>query len=424
METLAKISPAAGEPARRITRTLQNAPWLDAYILDQERAEFIRTTGLELEATIPGAYASLVRHIQDHRWYRGIEQEREIPWSEAVESWYQDVYLSARVLIEDLDILPHFPNRTETDLYLWIYAYRQHLSDRLNWDVSLETAAENLLGHAQNESVEDLPDHEELEDHRTGAAPMLFADLLVPFGNDEGDLVALDQALVIAERNHGRIHGLHVIPSRDLGDDGLHARLAEEFKRRCDARGIPGRVAMDTGKIAQTISERSGWVDLIVLHLSHPPGGGFTRLNSGIRYLLRRTGRPVLAVPSAPTSLQKLLLAYDGSPLADEALYLATCFRTFWEDTELVVVTSGKGKKSSAGLLARAQKFLDTHEIGATYVRSAATAADAILETAGRYGSDLILMGGFGNPAIIELTLGSTIEGVLQGSEIPVLIRT
>jgi hypothetical protein len=33
-------------------------------------------------------------------------------------------------------------------------------------------------------------------------------------------------------------------------------------------------------------------------------------------------------------------------------------------------------------------------------------------------------MGGFGNPAIIELTLGSTIEGVLQGSEIPVLIRT
>ena len=424
-ETLAKISPAAGEPAKRITRTLQNAPWLDAFILEQERAEFERTTGLELKATIPGAYSRLVRHIQDHRWFLGIEQDREISWSEAVASWHQDDYLSTLVLIDDLDILSYFPNRTATDLYIWIYDHRQHLSESLSWEISLETAAENLVEHARNEPDESLPDREDVRTSRTGSTPLLFVDILVPFGDDEADLVAVDQALVVAVRNHGRIHGLHVISSRDPGDEDLHARLAAEFERRCEAQGISGRVAMDRGKIARTISERAGWVDLIVLHLSHPPAGsGLTRLSSGIRYLLRRTGRPVLAVPNAATGMKNLLLAYDGSPLADEALYLATCFMSFWEDTELVVVTSGKRKKPSANLLARAQDFLDTHQVNATYVRSASPASAAILETAARFNSDLIIMGGYGNPPFLELTLGSTLDEVLQGSEVPVLIRT
>jgi nucleotide-binding universal stress UspA family protein len=425
-ETLAKISPAAGEPARQMTRTLQNAPWLDAYILEQERAEFVRTTGLDLEATIPGAYAHLVRHIQDHRWYRGIDQEREIPWEEAVASWHQDIYLTARLLIDELDIFSYFPNRTETDLYIWIYEHRQRLSEDLDWEISLEAAAENLVGHARYEPDEEgPPDREDVQARRGGSTPLLFVDLLVPFGDDEADLVALDQALVIAQRNHGRIHGLHVVSARDEGNEALHAELTAEFERRIEAAGIPGRVAMDHGKIAQRIAARAGWVDLIVLHLSHPPAGaGLARLGSGIRYLLRRSGRSILAVPNRATGLKKLILAYDGSPLADEALYLATCFMSFWEDTELTVVTAGQRKKPSAKLLSRAQSFLDTHEVNATYVRSASPAAQAILETAGRFGADLIIMGGYGNPTVIELAFGSTIDEVLQGSEVPVLIRT
>jgi nucleotide-binding universal stress UspA family protein len=422
-ETLAKISPAAGEPAKRITQALARAPWLDAYILEQERAEFERTTGLMLQATVPGAYARLVRHIQDHRWFLGIEQDREVSWADAVSSWYENVYLTTRVLIDQLDILSYFPDRTETDLYLWIFEHQAQLSENLDWEIPVEMAAENLLGRARGETDDRPPAADDTQSHRTGA--ILFVDLLVPFGDDEADLAGLDQALVIAERNHGRVHGLHVISTRDPRDDELHARLVLEFEARCARRGIPGRVAMDTGRIAQKIAKRAAWVDLIVLSMNHPPAGGsLTRLTSGLRYLLRRAGRPVLAVPGSVTPLKKLLLAYDGSPLADEALYIATCLMSFWEDSELVVVTSGKRKKPSESLLARAQSFLDTHEVNATYVRSAETASTAILETARRFGSDLIIMGSYGNPAVIELALGSTIEAVLQGSEIPVLIRT
>ncbi|HUF37867.1 MAG TPA: universal stress protein [Anaerolineales bacterium] len=424
-ETLAKISPAAGEPARQITRTLQNAPWLDAFILEQEQAEFQRTTGLDLNATVPGAYAKLVRHIQDHRWILGVEQDREVPWSESIASWYENAYLSARVLIEELDILSHFPNRTETDLYLWIYDHRQQLSEQLSWEISVETAAENLVGHAREETGGGQPSGDASRPMRSDAPQLLFVDILVPFGDDPEDLVALDQALVVAQRNSGRIHGLHVITAHDPGDDDLHESLKTEFERRCESLEIPGRVAMDTGKIARTIAERSGWVDLIVLPLSHPPSGaGLTRFGSGLRYLLHRTGRPVLTVPGKATALQKLLLAYDGSPLADGALYLATGLMSFWEDTELVVVTSGKRKKPSANLLSRAQGFLDSHEIHATYVRSGDPVPDAILGTASRFGSDLIIMGGYGNRSIFELAHGSTIEAVLQGSGIPILIRT
>jgi hypothetical protein len=97
-------------------------------------AEFLRKTHLEdlrpdadVEVTEVGSYHNLLQHIEVHRHYLGIEQQREIPWQEAVASWYDYVYLPVAAAIWASTILDRFPGRTAADLYLWVCRHREDL---------------------------------------------------------------------------------------------------------------------------------------------------------------------------------------------------------------------------------------------------------------------------------------------------------
>lgn len=98
-------------------------------------AEFLRRTHLEdmrpdadVEVTEVGSYHALLQHIEVHRYYLGIEQQREIPWQEAVASWYDHVYLPVAAAIWASTILERFPGRTAADLYLWVCRHREDLA--------------------------------------------------------------------------------------------------------------------------------------------------------------------------------------------------------------------------------------------------------------------------------------------------------
>lgn len=97
-------------------------------------AEFLRQTHLEdlrpdaeVEVTEVGSYYQLLQHIEVHRHYLGIEQQREISWEEAVTSWYDTVYLPVAAAIWASTILDRFPGRTAADLYLWVCRHREDL---------------------------------------------------------------------------------------------------------------------------------------------------------------------------------------------------------------------------------------------------------------------------------------------------------
>ncbi len=83
--------------------------------------------GVRIDLTLPGQYEKLLEHISVHRWYLGIEAQREIPYSAAVASWYDRVYLPTVEAVRSTDALRDFPNRTEADLYLWITEHHWYL---------------------------------------------------------------------------------------------------------------------------------------------------------------------------------------------------------------------------------------------------------------------------------------------------------
>jgi nucleotide-binding universal stress UspA family protein len=216
--------------------------------------------------------------------------------------------------------------------------------------------------------------------------------------------------------------GLHVVGSAAEKKSDRTLALQTEFARQCERLGVSGELAVEVGRVARRISERSRWADLVVLSLAHPPAPQpVAKLSSGLRTLIRRCPTPILAVPGACSPLRRPLLAYDGSPKAREALYVAT-YLAARGGVPLVVVTIVEGQRVTADALSEAGDYLEAHGVEAILVREQGPVAETILRIAEEHASDLMLMGGYGYGPLVEVVLGSSVDQVLRASRQPVLI--
>ncbi|MBN1221329.1 MAG: hypothetical protein JXM69_20565 [Anaerolineae bacterium] len=119
----------------------------------EERAEFLEEThldelrpGHDIEFTEPGSYQLVKEHIEVHRYLKETETKQKIPYSEAVTSWYDTVYVSIVSLIQKRNLLDYFPGRTVGDLYIWFVSRRAILEKRQSamGEVSDEQVIEDL----------------------------------------------------------------------------------------------------------------------------------------------------------------------------------------------------------------------------------------------------------------------------------------
>ncbi len=110
---------------------------VDALIIKAEYANFLAQTRLdetrpdqEIVLTEPGRYRILLEHIEVHRYYLGLQWNREPDLAEAAASWYDTVYLPIIQAIQESAVLKEFPQRTAADLYLWVAYHRERLRER------------------------------------------------------------------------------------------------------------------------------------------------------------------------------------------------------------------------------------------------------------------------------------------------------
>jgi nucleotide-binding universal stress UspA family protein len=137
--------------------------------------------------------------------------------------------------------------------------------------------------------------------------------------------------------------------------------------------------------------------------------------------LFRLSPRPILAVPAAPAALARPLLAYDGSPKAREALFVATYLAEVWRVPLAVVAVRSAGRPAER-LLAEAQRYLEIHEVEAALIEAGGPAPGAILAAAREQESDLLILGGYGGSPVVAAVLGSTVNAVLARAAMPVLV--
>jgi len=136
---------------------------IDQLICLQEKAFCLETTLLksvrpdaDFELTLPGQYEKILEHIHVHRWYMGEKLSREIPYHEAAESWYDEVFMPMAKIIKDQEILAEFPGRTVADLYLWIIEHLYYLREEFKEEISFQDAANRFATQFSQKPVRRL----------------------------------------------------------------------------------------------------------------------------------------------------------------------------------------------------------------------------------------------------------------------------
>ena len=129
------------EEIRLAIKTLRQQQWIDTLILEQERAHFEAYTDIktlrpeaDIRLSLAGKYDKILHHISTHRWYMGEQQGHDVAYADAVASWYDHAYLPTVQMIKDDDVLSHFNNRTEADLYLWMVDHRDVFAQSVSGD--------------------------------------------------------------------------------------------------------------------------------------------------------------------------------------------------------------------------------------------------------------------------------------------------
>ena len=422
----------------------------DDLILKAEYTEFLECTKLveqrphaNLGVTSPGRYAGIAEEIDAHRAALSAEGEQDVTFEAAAASWFDTIYLPVIDSIRRQGILRDFPERTETDLYVWLSQHRADLEQQLGWNIAPEAVANDLVSrHSRaprrviarlGERLWDAvtpsalgsgpPPGEWRRDRGAALAEArLFADLLVPISGEPASWFALEQALVVARHEGVRIAGLLIVHTAADRASAESQAVRDEFDRRCAEAAVHGNLAIEVGTVTDTICDRARWNDLVVVNLAYPPSAApVARLRNGFRALVQRCPRPILAVPQVVSPLSRALLAYDGSPKAQEALYVATYLALQWQ-IPLTVVAVIEGEHGPSSPLDRARHYIESHGPAASFVEQSGPVAEAILRAAATSASDLILLGGYGFYALLEAVMGSTVDQVLREAKQPVLI--
>jgi nucleotide-binding universal stress UspA family protein len=199
--------------------------------------------------------------------------------------------------------------------------------------------------------------------------------------------------------------------------------IRQQFEQRCIDANIPGRIAFVEGEISRIVIERALLNDLVVLNVAHPPGTRIVdRLSSGLRNIIRRCARPILAVPGKPGSFSQLLVAYDSSLKGRQALTLAAYFSRTQQSRINVICVKERATDRSGQWLRDARRYLESHGIDARYHHLRGDPGKMILQTGRSQKCTMILMGGYGFSPVVEVVVGSTVDVVLREADIPVLI--
>jgi nucleotide-binding universal stress UspA family protein len=408
-----------------------------AEFLEQTNLDVLRP-GADLLMTFCGQYQLLLDQIEAHAALLA-EKGEHVNAETAVCRWYDEVYLPVLRHIRAQGIMRLFPDRTQADMYILFSERRVELEAALGWEIEPETAVSQLATEESErprglagwlrqtlvppELSEGPPPGRWREFQKTRELGCLFADYLVSIRGSESDWQMLDQVVKLAQRDDDRLLGLHIVAREAQRESARVNRIRDRFLRTCHESGLKAEFAVEVGSVVEVIIKRAIFADLVVLNLEHPPGPKpLARLGNRLSQLVQRCPRPILAIPcGAETAMDRVLLAYDGSPKADEALFVATYLATRWP-LSLTVVTV-ETEYTAVEALQNAREYLEAHGVtNATYVLQQMPIAKAVLQTAVDHGINFLIMGGFGFRPMMHFMLGSTVDEILRCFKHPILI--
>lgn len=280
----------------------------------------------------------------------------------------------------------------------------------------------------------------------------MFEHILVPIDGSDFGWAALDQALELATDVGGSIHALYIVDERlveapfviatypetllpevhpDLVEMGLklQQRLQEQGERilaqaraRCEEKGVSCETELAEGNVVRIILNRGEKSNLIVMGRQ---GVGETwagpLLGSVFEAVVRRASVPILGVQREARPIRRILVAYDGSERARDALDIAIHLAQHGQRS-IVLLTVDDERKERLQAYEEARRRLEEAQVTFSSVYRAGHPAHLILQVAEETQCDLIAMGAYGHTSFLEVLFGSTVDDVMRRTHLPLLI--
>jgi nucleotide-binding universal stress UspA family protein len=274
--------------------------------------------------------------------------------------------------------------------------------------------------------------------------------ILIAEDGSSASQAAADLAIQIAHSLGLSIRGLYVVDAtlvlnlyanyhRELGDaeepasraqlvawfehqgDGILNRLAQS----CQAANVPLTTDLLFGGVPDLILGEAPRAQLLALG-RHGRGHDVPPdyLGRNFRAIAHHVHRPILVGGGVSRPVQRLLLAYNQSEHAQQALAWASRLqRALAASVVVLAVREGGGVAESSEWAAEIRDHLAREGLlNCHLLRREGQPATEIVATAAHSQADLIVMGGYRHAAAFEWLFDSTLDHVLRNTALPVLV--
>lgn len=201
------------------------------------------------------------------------------------------------------------------------------------------------------------------------------------------------------------------------------------FADQCGSRGIPASVETKTGIPGEIIGRMAVAHDVVIVSRSgyNPIASAQETMDSLISPAIRNSIRPVLVAGTEfkeESDVQRVLIAYDGSPHAARAL-LAAAEIAALPGVDCLLVTVAQSQAIGQDVIAPAIDFLVHHGVTPrTQVATGSKPWEVIRGMVTIGNADLVIMGAYGHKPIREVLFGCTTERVLAHCATSVILQS
>ena len=110
-----------------------------------KKTDFLELTGdNDLNFTSTGSYDRIYMHILDHKYFSNLDKPEEIPFSDALVSWYREIYMPIIKIINKERLDSVFQGKNPCDLYIWIVRQWDFQKRNKGCSYSVTAAAKNF----------------------------------------------------------------------------------------------------------------------------------------------------------------------------------------------------------------------------------------------------------------------------------------
>jgi nucleotide-binding universal stress UspA family protein len=257
-------------------------------------------------------------------------------------------------------------------------------------------------------------------------------------------LAAASIAIQIAQSQDLSVHGLYVVDEtlaldsyadyrRELENSGTpssRAELLTWFEKqgdaalqmleiRCQAAGVPVTAELLAGGVTEMVLRESEGARLLAIgRRGHGHEADPDHLGQSFRTIAHHAHVPLAIGGDEERTVRRLLLAYDGSERTQPALTLASLLQRKLPADVTVVAVQENGRQPASEWLEDAEARL----AGCQCLHRLGQPASEIVAVAEETQADLIVMGRYRHTAALEWLMGSTVDRVLRGTQLPVLM--